>query len=135
MIKITIIIVLKSKLEVDSRQSSSHGLRSGSHKNKSDSYHIFKIQIGVRIKAKLGSWVGWDWKLVIIIVSKLNLKVDRGKAQVTYQEGQPRIDLSQYKNKSSYYHMFKTQFKSCPETRFKSRVKRVNMVNPNLFNK
>jgi hypothetical protein len=45
------------------------------------------------------------------------------------------VDLSQCMDKSDYYYSFKIQLESSPDARFKSRVKRVNLVNPILKKK
>jgi hypothetical protein len=46
-----------------------------------------------------------------------------------------RVNLGQYKNKIDYYHGFKTWLESRPETRFKSQVGRVNLIDLFFFKK
>jgi hypothetical protein len=47
-------------------------------------------------------------EIVIIIVLKLNLKVDLGQGSSYRLGGLARIDQSQRKHKNSYYNSFKT---------------------------
>ena len=59
-------------------------------------YHDFKTQLGGQFRARFESWIekiNLVWlgnikiKIIIIIILKLNLKIDRGKAQITNWEG------------------------------------------------
>jgi hypothetical protein len=87
------------------------------HKNKSNYYHNFKTQFEGWPKPGLAQ-VNVRIKVIIIIV----LKLDSGSAWTW-------VDLSQRKNKSDYYHSFKTQFRGWPGARPESRVWLT--INPN----
>jgi hypothetical protein len=49
-------------------------------------------------------------KVIIIIVSKLDLAGQLGQGPDHGSIGSARVDSSQCKDKSCYYHSFKTQF-------------------------
>jgi hypothetical protein len=55
--------------------------------------------------------------MIIIIVSKPNSGVDLEQGLGHGSGGSTRFDLSQYKNKSHYYHSFKAWLVGRPEVR------------------
>ena len=61
-------------------------------------------------------------KIIIIIVLKPNSGTDPGQDPGHESRGSIRVGSSQRKNKSGYYHIFKTQLGGLPRVRLGSRV-------------
>jgi hypothetical protein len=61
-------------------------------------------------------------KIVIILVEKLESRVDQGQGSGHGSGRSTRVDPSQHINKNNYYYSFKTRLESRPVARSRSRV-------------